>query len=161
MKFIKKIFLPLIFCMPLFLASCYNEKSNPLYNSEWIMDSVDQNGDSYVNHLFLNADHSAIMKTYYDGSNAAIVWTGKYKLSSKKIKFNFTSCSRVEDSEVTDVISQTQIIKFYSGDFFYSVANLGDLEPNWKMELIRPKNYFYRKTTDFFGMPMGMFTRQE
>ena len=103
--------------------------------------------------------------SYADSSNI-IVWTGTYKINSRKIKFDFTECVRYENSEIVGQYKAGQLVKFYQGDFYYSVAELGDDEgedceskKEFHLELIRPRNYFYGENKDIFGNPLEEFVK--
>ena len=58
-----------------------------------------------------------------------------------------------------------KLIKFYTGDFYYSVGlietsdNNEDAEKEYHLELIRPKNYFYGEAKDIFGNRFEEFVR--
>ena len=83
------------------------------------------------------------------------------KINSKKIKFNFTECVRYEDGKPVGTYDATKLIKYYTGDFYYSVAELGETADtmNYHLELIRPKNYFYGEATDIFGNKFEEFVK--
>ncbi|NLK45141.1 MAG: hypothetical protein GX297_00550 [Treponema sp.] len=163
MAFIKKSILILLFVslLSFLFISCFNEKQSILFDSEWIMQNVDEKGQSYVHHLFLNPDYQAVFKVYYKDATIAVVWTGKYKLTSKKLIFNFDKCTRFENDKPVGQYDSTRIIKYFSGDYFYSVGLVGEENKEYHMDLIRPKDYFYNQNIDFFGNPMEEFTLVE
>ena len=145
------------------MTACFNEKDSPFYDSEWIMQNYDANGMLYYHHLILSPGHKAMLRVSYADSTNIIVWTGSYKINSKKIKFNFAECVRYEDGKVTGKYTAGQFIKYYTGEFFYSVALLGDNADNkkYRMQLIRPQNYFYGQNTDIFGNQLEDFIKVE
>lgn len=150
---IKKILLAFIIILSLSLTGCFNYKNSPFNDSEWVMQNVDVNRQLYYHHLILNADHTVMLRVSYADSTNIIVWKGTYKINSKKIKFNFTECVRYEDGKVVGTYDSGKLIKYYSGDFFYSVAllDVGEGKEEYHLELIRPKNYFYGENVDIFG----------
>ena len=101
------------------------------------------------------------MQAYYMNSPTVIVWTGKYKLTSNKLFFTFEKCSRFEDGVNTGNYKAERVIKYFQGEFFYSVGLVGENKDEYHLELIRPKNFFYGKNLDFFGNPMEEFVRVE
>ena len=139
----------LLFCIILFsllLTSCFNEKASPFYDSEWVMQNLDNNADLYYHHLILSPGHKVMLRVSYADSSNIIVWSGTYKINSKKIKFNFTECERYD-----------------TGDFYYSSAPLADEQgkERWHLQLIRPQNYFYGDGTDIFGNQFEDFIKVE
>ena len=161
MKRIAIIVLTVLF--PLFLTGCFNEKSSPFYDSEWVMQNLDDNADLYYHHLILQPGHKATLRVSYADSTNIIVWSGTYKINSRKITFNFTECVRYENGQVVGKYTSGQFIKYYTGEFYYSVALLqedGGSE-NYHLQLIRPKNYFYGDGRDIFGNPLEEFVRFE
>ena len=160
---IKKVFFCFTILISLFLTSCYNEKSGPFYDSQWVMQNYDENGDLYYHHLILEPGHKATLRVSYADSTNIIVWTGTYKINSRKITFNFTECVRYEGGQVAGKYTSGQFIKYYTGEFYYSVALLqedGDRE-NYHLQLIRPKNYFYGEGKDIFGNQFEEFVKFE
>ena len=84
----------------------------------------------------------------------------------KKIDFDFTECVKFENGEIVGQYTSGAVVKFYQGDFYYSVAELGEDVPEgeeskkrYHMELIRPKNYFYGENKDVFGNPLEEFIK--
>ena len=151
---IKKIsiaFLALAFC--LVLNSCFSLKNSPFNASEWVMQNLDDKGQLYYHHLILNSDHTAMLRVSYADSTNIIVWNGTYKINSKKINFNFTECVRYENGAPVGTYKAGQMIKFYTGEYYYSLGLIEeDSETKrYHLQLIRPKNYFYGETKDIFG----------
>ena len=148
---------------PLFLTGCFNEKSSPFYDSEWVMQNLDDNADLYYHHLILQPGHNATLRVSYADSTNIIVWTGTYKINSKKIKFNFTECVRYEDGKIVGKYTSGQFIKYYTGEFLYSAAPLSDDQgkERWHLQLIRPQNYFYGDGSDIFGNQFEDFIKVE
>ena len=149
--------------LSLLLVGCYNEKSGPFYDSQWVMQNLDNNADLYYHHLILTPPHNAMLRVSYADSTNIIVWTGTYKIDSKKIKFNFTECERYENGQKVGNYNAGQLIKFYSGEFLYSAAPLADDKGNerWHLQLIRPQNYFYGDGSDIFGNQFEDFIKVE
>jgi hypothetical protein len=143
------------------MTSCFSFKKSPFYDSEWVMQNVDVKNQLYYHHLILNSDHTVMLRVSYADSTNIIVWKGTYKINSKKIKFNFTECLRYENGQVVGQYTAGQIIKYYTGEFDYSVALLdeGGGKENYHLELIRPKNYFYGENVDVFGNLLQEFVK--
>ena len=144
-----------------FLVGCFSEKGTPFYDSEWLMPSVDAEGKTYYHQLILTPDRNVVLRVTYADSSKGIVWTGTYRLTAKKIVFDFTDCVRYEKGTVTGKYTSGKMIKFYAGDFFYSVGEVTESDGSQKyhLQLIRPKNYFYRDANDIFGNPMDEFVK--
>jgi len=125
------------------------------------MQNVDVKNQLYYHHLILNSDHTVMLRVSYADSTNIIVWKGTYKINSKKIKFNFTECLRYENGQVVGQYTAGQMIKYYTGEFYYSVALLdeGGGKENYHLELIRPKNYFYGENVDVFGNLLQEFVK--
>lgn len=144
-------------------TGCFSEKKSPFYKSEWIMENSDENGKPYIHQLFIKPDHKATMQVYYTDNSAVIVWTGTYKLTAKKINFDFTQASRFENNQSVGNYSSGKVINYFDGDFFYSLGLIGDNagteNQQYHLQLIRPKKYFYGENLDFFGNPMEEFIR--
>ena len=162
----KKLFYILLIFAALSFTGCFSEKKSPFYDSEWIMQNYDNQMKLYYHHLILYPNHRVMLRASYADSSNIIVWTGEYKISSKKIKFNFTECVRYENNEIVGQYKAGQLVKYYQGDFYYSVAALeaeapegGEAEKQYHLELIRPKNYFYGENKDIFGNPLEEFIK--
>lgn len=157
---LKNFLLLILIC--LFFTSCYSEKDNPLYNSEWISTNIDANNQTYYHQLFLKPDHTVTLQATYENSTNVIVWTGTYKLTSKKIIFNFTKCTRFENLEPVGNYTTGKLIKYYTGDFYYSVALIEESPEvkRYHMQLTRPEKYFYGKSTDIFGNQLEEFIKR-
>ena len=155
------------------LSGCFSEKKSVFYDSEWIMKNYDAQGKLYYQHLILQPGHKVMLRASYADSSNIIVWTGKYKITSRKFDFDFTECVRYENGEIVGQYKAGQLVKFYNGDFYYSVAGF-DVEGSEKendaseesepakiyhLELIRPKNYFYGENKDIFGNLMEEFIK--
>ena len=149
----KKLFFGLMILAAVTFTGCFSEKKSPFYDSEWIMQNYDNQMKLYYHHLILYPNHRVMLRASYADSSNIIVWTGDYKINSKKIKFNFTECVRYEDGKPVGTYDATKFIKYYTGDYYYSVAELGETAETMKyhLELIRPKNYFYGDAVDIFG----------
>ena len=133
-------------------TGCFSEKDSPFYDSEWIMQNYDNNAQLYYHHLILRPDHSVMLRTSYADSENIIVWRGKYKINSKKITFNFEDCSRFEKGENVGQYSDKRLVKFYTGEYFYSLGLIGeDGNQTYHLQLIRPENHFYGETKDIYG----------
>lgn len=147
----------------LLLASCFNEKSSPFYDSQWVMQNLDNNADLYYHHLILSPEHKVMLRVSYADSTNIIVWQGTYKINSKKIKFDFSSCERYENGQKVGNYDAGQLIKFYNGEFLYSAAPLADDKGNerWHLLLMRPQNYFYGDGSDIFGNQFEDFIKVE
>ena len=148
------------------LTGCFSEKKSPFYDSEWIMQNYDNKMQLYYHHLILHPNHKVMLRASYADSSNIIVWTGTYKINSKKIDFDFTECVRYENGEIVGQYKAGQLVKYYAGDFYYSVAELEgkaaegqEPEKQYHMELIRPKNYFYGENKDIFGNPLEEFIK--
>ena len=70
---------------------------------------------------------------------------------------------RFENGEVVGKYTSGQLIKFYEGEFFYSVGLIAGENENevYHLQLIRPKNYFYGEATDIFGNPLEEFVKMK
>ncbi len=149
--------------LSLLLAGCFNEKNSPFYDSQWIMQNFDDNADLYYHHLVMSPGHKVMLRVSYADSSNIIVWSGTYKINSKKIKFDFTECERYEGGKKVGNYDAGQLIKFYSGDFLYSAAPLTDDngKERWHLQLIRPQNYFYGDGSDIFGNQFDDFIKVE
>ena len=140
------------------------------------MKNYDAQGKLYYQHLILEPDHRVMLRASYADSTNIIVWTGKYKINSKKIVFNFAECVRYENEEIVGQYKAGQLVKYYNGEFYYSVAgievegsdkteemeNLKETKETpviYHLELIRPKNYFYGENKDIFGNPLEEFIK--
>lgn len=147
------LFIFLLTVCGLVFTSCFNEKNSPFYDSEWIMDNYDSNMQPYYHHLILKPGHKVMLRTsYYDSTNI-IVWRGTYKITSKKIIFNFEDCSRFENGENVGAYSDKRLINFYKGEYLYSLGLIGDTEETeeYHLQLIRPENLFLGETKDIYG----------
>ena len=151
----------LIILISLSLTGCFNYAKSPFYDSEWVMQNYDDQANLYYHHLILRPDHTVMLRVSYADSTNIIVWNGTYKLNSKKFDFDFTECLRYENGEVVGKYTSGQMIKYYTGDFYYSVGLLeeGDGKENYHLELIRPKNYFYGENKDVFGNYLQEFVK--
>lgn len=127
------------------------------------MENVDSENNKYYHQLFLKPKHQVTFQSYYENGNAAIVWTGTYKINSKKIVFDFTQCTRFENNEIVGNYTAGQIIKYYAGDYLYSIGLIGEGEDKkYHLQLIRPNdNYFLSNNNDMFGNPFEDFVKQE
>ena len=148
------------------LTGCFSEKESPFYDSEWVMQNLDDNANLYYHHLILSPGHKVMLRASYADSTNIIVWTGTYKINSKKIIFDFTECVRFENGEVVGKYKAGQLIKYYAGEFFYSIALLGESqeEEQYHLQLIRPtgpKYYFYGENKDIFGNHMEDFIKMK
>ena len=160
-KYIHCIFIILLFT--LLFTGCLNEKESPFYKSEWVMQNYDANDQLYYHHLILQPKGQVTLRVSYADSTNIIVWTGTYKYNSRKIKFNFTECIRYENGEITGKYTSGQLIKYYNGEFYYSLGLIqeGPDKENYHLQLIRPKNYFYGDGSDIFGNPLEEFVKFE
>jgi hypothetical protein len=113
----KKLFYILLIFAALSFTGCFSEKKSPFYDSEWIMQNYDNQMKLYYHHLILYPNHRVMLRASYADSSNIIVWTGEYKISSKKIKFNFTECVRYENNEIVGQYKAGQLVKYYQGDF--------------------------------------------
>ncbi|MCQ2576794.1 MAG: hypothetical protein MJ162_08610, partial [Treponema sp.] len=84
-----------------------------------------------------------------------------YKINSKKIIFNFEDCSRLENGENVGQYSDRRLVKFYSGEYFYSIGLIGETEETkqYHLQLIRPKNQIYGENKDIFGNYLEEFVK--
>ena len=157
------IFLVSIFSLTILLTGCFNEKSSPFYDSEWVMQNYDSDGQLYYHHLILSPGHEVMLRASYADSTNIIVWTGTYKINSKKITFSFSNCVRYENGEITGQYTSGQLIKYYNGDFYYSLGLIEEDSgaENYHLQLIRPKNYFYGDGKDIFGNQFEDFVKFE
>lgn len=158
----KKIILSFLSLFSLVLfTGCFFEKSSPFYDSEWIMQNYDNNADLYYHHLILKPNHKVMLRSSYADSSNIIVWRGTYKINSKKIVFNFEDCSRFENGENVGQYSDKRLVKFYTGEFFYSVGLIGDSEETkqYHLQLIRPKNQIYGENKDIYGNYLDEFVK--
>ena len=153
----------LIILFSLSLTGCFNEKDSPFYDSEWVMQNYDGDGLIYYHHLILSPGHKAMLRVSYADSTNIIVWTGTYKINSKKIKFNYTDCVRYENGEIVGKYTSGQLIKYYTGEYLYSIGEVEEDSgnENYHLQLIRPKNYFYGDGKDIFGNQFEDFVRFE
>ena len=161
MKIKKWISFLFVLILSFMMTSCFSFKKSPFYDSEWVMQNVDVKNQLYYHHLIINSDHTVMLRVSYADSTNIIVWKGTYKINSKKIKFNFTECLRYENGQVVGQYTAGQMIKYYTGEFYYSVALLdeGGGKENYHLELIRPKNYFYGENVDVFGNLLQEFVK--
>lgn len=159
----KKHFLSVILILSSILfTSCFNEKNTPFYDSEWIMQNYDSQGLLYYHHLILYPDHRVMLRASYADSSNILVWTGKYKIDSRKFDFTFTECVRYENGEIIGQYKAGSVVKYYEGIFYYSVAEIEDEKNDSKqylLELIRPKNVFYGENKDVFGNHLETFVK--
>ena len=162
----KKFACIIVILTTVILTGCFSEKKSPFYDSEWIMQNYDNKMQLYYHHLILHPNHRVMLRASYADSSNIIVWTGTYKINSKKIDFDFTECIRYENGEIVGQYKAGQLVKYYAGDFYYSVAELSEDAPageeskkQYHMELIRPKNYFYGENKDIFGNPLEEFIK--
>lgn len=142
-------------------TSCSSQKDSPFSKSEWLMQNVDSNNQPYYHRLFLNTDNTVSLQASYNNSTNVMEWTGTYKITSKKIVFNFTQCVRYENKVAVGKYTTGRIIKYYTGDFLYSVGLVEDLDKveRYHLQLMRPEEYFYSQTTDIFGNPLAEFVK--
>jgi hypothetical protein len=160
----KKFLISLSVLFVFLFTACFNEKESPLYDSEWLMINYDINNNNkeYYHQLILNQDHTAVIRVTYTDSTNIIEWKGTYKLSSKKITFNFTECNRYESGKKVGNYEAVKLIKYYTGEFFYSVAKIAEKEGEegvYHLQLTRPEIYFYGKGLDIFGNPLDVFVK--
>ncbi|MCQ2611918.1 MAG: hypothetical protein MJ169_09240 [Treponema sp.] len=144
-------------------TGCFNVKNSPFYDSEWIMQNYDSNGQLYYHHLILQPGKRMMLRSSYFDSSNIIVWRGTYKITSKKIVFNFEDCSRFEDGENVGQYSDKRLVKFYNGDFFYSMGLVEETDGTeaYHLQLIRPKNQIYGENKDIFGNYLEEFVKVE
>ena len=159
-----KKFLSILFAVTMMftLNSCFSEKDSPFYDSEWVMQSYDAQGQIYFHNLTLKPNHEATLSVLYDKTYDGLYWSGKYKINSKKIEFDFTDCVRFKNNEITDRVISGKVIKYYNGEFFYSLAEAGqnpEVSAQDRMALIRPKGYFYGGNKDILGNQMEEFVK--
>ena len=163
----KKKFFILMILAAFFCSGCFSEKDSPFYDSEWIMKNYDAQGLLYYHHLILQPGNKVMLRASYADSTNIIVWTGKYKINSKKIVFDFTECIRYENNEVIGKYTSGKLTKYYTGDFLYSVAQIsdstqageGEKKQSYHLQLIRPQNYFYGEGKDIFGNQLEEFIK--
>ena len=161
----KKLCIAILIMTSFIFMGCFSEKKSPFYDSEWIMQNYDNNMQLYYHHLILYPNHRVMLRASYADSSNIIVWTGTYKINSKKIDFDFTECVRYENNEIVGQYKSGQLVKYYTGDFYYSVAELGEesadeeSKKQYHLELIRPKNYFYGENKDIFGNHLEEFIK--
>ena len=156
----KKFSVIFLIFITLFFTGCFSEKKTPFYDSEWIMQNYDNQMQLYYHHLVLYPNHRVMLRASYADSTNILVWTGTYKINSKKINFNFSECVKYENGEIVGQYKSGAVVKFYQGDFYYSVAELGEEDSKqYHLELIRPKNYFYGENKDIFGNPLEEFIK--
>lgn len=174
--FVKFLAVAVLFLTLIIFTGCFSEKNSVLYDSEWLMENYDESGQPYSHTLTLSPNHVATLIVMYDDTLDGLCWTGKYKINSKKIVFDFTDCVRYKNGEIADRITSGKVIKFYAGEFFYSAAEI-DIQNNdvgtyfsateqkipgateCRMQLIRPKNYFYGGNKDILGNQMDEFVK--
>lgn len=145
-----------------FYTGCFSEKASPFYDSEWIMQNYDNNAQLYYHHMILKPDHKVMLRTSYADSQNIIVWRGTYKINAKKIIFNFEDCSRFENGENVGQYGDKRLVKFYSGEYFYSLGLVGNEEDKqYHLQLIRPKNQIYGETKDIYGNFFEEFVKVE
>ena len=154
----------------LLFTGCFSEKKSPFYDSEWIMQNYDNQMKLYYHHLILYPNHRVMLRASYADSSNILVWTGTYKINSKKIDFDFAECVKYENGEIVGQYKSGAGVKFYQGDFYYSVAELGEdtgagegeeAKKQYHLELIRPKNYFYGENKDIFGNPLEELIKEK
>ena len=162
----KKFFCLIMICTAFLSTGCFSEKKSPFHDSEWIMRNYDPQGKLYYHHLILYPNHRVMLRASYADSSNILVWTGTYKINSKKIDFDFVECVKYENGEIVGQYKSGAVVKFYQGDFYYSVAELGEDAPEgeeskkqYHLELIRPKNYFYGENKDIFGNHLEEFIK--
>lgn len=155
MKNYSKIFFSILIFSLLsgLFTGCFSLKKSPFYDSEWVMQNRDENNLLYYHHLILQPNHKALLRVSYADSTNIIVWSGTYKINSRKIVFDFSECIRYENGAVVGNYSSGKLIKYYTGEFLYSVAMIEEDSgsENYHLQLIRPKNYFYGEAVDIFG----------
>lgn len=157
----RKIFFVVFMVLFSFIFSgCFSEKNSPFPNSQWIMQNYDNDSQLYYHHMILKADHSVMLRSSYADSSNIIVWRGTYKINDKKIIFNFEDCSRFENGKNEGQYNDKRLIKFYNGEYFYSLGLIGD-EGNqiYHLQLIRPKNQIYGETKDIYGNYLEEFVK--
>ena len=157
--------------LSLSLTSCFNYKNSPFYDSEWVMQNYDNNMQLYYHHLILYPDHKVMLRVSYADSTNIIVWNGTFKINSNTIKFNFTDCIRYEEGKPVGTYEATKFIKYYTGDYNYSIGLLPSEKSNddkeddenlvYHLALIRPRNYFYGDTIDIFGNQFEDFVKMK
>ena len=114
----KKLACIFLIISALVLTGCFSEKKSPFYDSEWVMQNYDNQMQLYYHHLILYPNHRVMLRASYADSSNIIVWTGTYKINSRKIKFDFTECVRYENGEIVGQYKAGQLVKFYQGDFY-------------------------------------------
>ena len=157
----KSIVFLLMISVVLLCTSCFSEKKSPFYDSEWVMQNYDGDGKLYYHHLILQPGHQVMLRASYADSSNIIVWKGKYKINSRKIVFDFAECLRYENGAPAGNYTDGRLINYYKGEFYYSVAELGETKDTMRyhLQLIRPQNYFYGENTDIFGNPLEEFVK--
>lgn len=160
----KKIFTTVLFALTISLlfTGCFSEKGSPFYDSEWIMTNYDENNQLYYHHLILSPDHKVMLRVSYADSTNIIVWSGTYKVNSKKFDFDFKECIRYENGEPVGKYVTGKMIKYYTGDYLYSLGKSDDNseeDAKYVLRLIRPKNYFYGEGLDIFGNMLEDFVK--
>ena len=139
----------------------FSYKDSPFFESEWIMKNTDKNEKPYFHKIIFKNKKEVEIQAGYDESNSMLVWSGKYKMNGRKMKFEFESCLRYENGEPVARVIKGNMIKYFNGDFFYALSEPNDEFNCYRMELIRPKNYFYGKNLDFMQQPMDTWCRVE
>lgn len=155
----KSLFFGILVIIIVFISGCYGGKNSPFYDSEWIMNNIDGEGSAYYHHLILTPDHKVMLRASYFDSTNIMVWNGTYKINSKKIIFNFTDCVRYEEGRIVGNYSDKRLIKYYSGEFLYSLAETGTEEIIYNLQLTRPKNQIYGEAIDIFGNHLAVFSK--
>ena len=162
----KKLIFIFLILLSLLFTGCFSEKKSPFYDSEWIMRNYDAEGKLYYHHLILYPNHRVMLRASYADSTNILVWTGTYKINSKKLDFDFVECVKYENGEIVGQYKSGAVVKFYQGDFYYSVAELAENAPEgedarkqYHLELIRPINYFYGENKDVFGNHLEEFIK--
>ena len=162
----KKLIFSFLILLSVLFTGCFSEKKSPFYDSEWIMRNYDAEGKLYYHHLILYPNHRVMLRASYADSTNILVWTGTYKINSKKFDFDFVECVKYENGEIVGQYKSGAVVKFYQGDFYYSVAELEEkaaegeeAKKQYHMELIRPINYFYGENKDVFGNHLEEFIK--
>ena len=76
-----KIFI-LVLVLAVSLTGCFSEKDTPFYDSEWIMQNVDNQNQLQYHHLILSPDHKVTLRASYAESTNIIFWQGTYNAGS-------------------------------------------------------------------------------
>ena len=92
----KPLIFGLLIIITILFSGCYEGKNTPFYDSEWIMQNVDGNNQAYYHHLILNPDKTVMLRSSYFDSTNIIVWTGTYKIKSKKMRIDW--CRKEESN---------------------------------------------------------------